>query len=508
MSVVVGISGASRNASLALCRDGRIVAVCEQERVTRTRRAGLRRGELPRETLGTVLKMAGCTEDEVESYAVAERAIELPPECRLQHVDHHYAHAATAFYGSPFTDATILVCDRHSVPELTVWRGDENGLTQEDFTWLGPGFATLFSQAAAAFGFAAEGDEHRLEALARVGERRCNSALPTIAYREDHLLVPRTWQACIASLLAREATSDAPRLSARCASLAEQVQRHLGGLLVQVAADMNRRLDGRNLCLAGGLFYNSYFTTLLAESGLYERTFVPANPGNAGVSIGAALVVAANGTPLPRDGALSPFLGPEFAPDEIKSTLDNCKLSYDYLRNGQLIERTTSALAKGQLVGWFHGRMEWGSRALGNRSILASPVAPYVLENLNMFLKQREPHRPYSVAVCAEDLPRYFRGPTASPFMEYEYDVVDRELLQPLLSQNATRLRVQTVDESAGVFYQLIRAFGDLTGVPMLVNTSFNGFNEPIVCNPRDAIRVFYGTGLDMVVLDGLVVQK
>jgi carbamoyltransferase len=173
-----------------------------------------------------------------------------------------------------------------------------------------------------------------------------------------------------------------------------------------------------------------------------------------------------------------------------------------------MVERTTAALAKGQLVGWFQGRMEWGARALGHRSILASPAAPYVLENLNRFLKQRAPHETYSVAICAEDLPRYFKGPAKSLFMEFEYEVLDRNLLQYLLPANTTRLRVQTVDESAGTFYDLIRAFGELTGVPMLVNTSFNGFNEPIVCSPRDAIRVFYGTGLDMAILGSLVLRK
>jgi carbamoyltransferase len=275
-----------------------------------------------------------------------------------------------------------------------------------------------------------------------------------------------------------------------------------------VVADIRQRFGGARLCLGGGLFYNSYFTTLLAESGVYGETFVPANPGNAGVAVGAALAVAAAEAPLQRRAPLSPFLGPEFSPQDIKAILDNCKLSYDYLRSGQIINRTTAALAKGQLVGWFQGRMEWGPRALGNRSILASPVAPYVLENLNMFLKQRAPHETYSVAICEEDLPRYFRGPATSSFMEYEYEVLDRDLLRSLLPANATRLRVQTVAESAGSFYELIRAFGDMTGVPMLVNTSFNGFNEPIVCSPRDAIRVFYGTGLDLAVLGSLVLQK
>ena len=503
MGVTLGISGASRNTALAVVSGGRIAAVCEHERVTRTRRAVLRGGRIPHETLSTVLRVAAATEGDILTIAAAERAIELRSGS-VRYVDHHLAHAATAFYTSPFANATILVCDRHGSPELTVWTADENGLRQEEFPWLGPAFATVYSEVAAAFGFASA-EEHRLEALAQVGERRCAASLPAISYREDHFGIPRHFYAAVAGLLGTNGSAAA--LPQR-ASLAEQIQRHLGGLLLQVVADISRRFDGQNLCLAGGLFYNSFFTTLVAESGLYERTFVPANPGNAGVSVGAACLVAAEQTPIVRSGAATPFLGPEFSPAEIKTTLDNCKLSYDYLRNGQLIDRTVSALAKGKLVGWFQGRMEWGARALGNRSILASPVSPYVLENLNVFLKKREPHRTYSVSICAEAVRRYFRGPAASPLMEYEFEVVDRDLLKPLLAMNATRLRVQTVEPSAGSFYDLLRAFGDATGVPMLVNTSFNGFNEPIVCSPRDAVRVFYGTGLDVAVLDCLVMEK
>jgi carbamoyltransferase len=504
MSIILGIAGASRNAALALCDAGRVVGVCEHARVTRTRRAALRQGQLPKETLQTMLRLCGCTEQDISAYAIAETSIQVPPERVVEYVDHHLAHAATAFYGSPFKDATIVVCDRGGSAELTVWRGDEAGIRREDFSWTGPGFASVYSQAAEAMGFG-HGDEHQLEALARVGARQCNEAIPAIAYRGDHLEVPAHFQASIAAVMGRNGSSAS---GAQRASLAEQIQRQIGELLLQLVSNISRRLGGARLCLGGGLFYNSYFTTLLAQSGLYAETFVPANPGNAGAAVGAALTIAAAERPLERREPLSPFLGPEYSPQEIKAILDNCKLSYDYLRNGQMIERTTAALAKGQMLGWFQGRMEWGARALGNRSILVSPVAPYVLENLNVFLKQREPHQTYSVAICAEDLPRYFRGPATSSFMEYEYEVLDRDLLRHLLPANATRLRVQTVDTSAGTFYELIRAFGDLTGVPMLVNTSFNGFNEPIVCNPRDAIRVFYGTGLDMALLGSLVLVK
>jgi carbamoyltransferase len=505
MSVVLGIAGASRNAAVALCDAGRVVGVCEHARITRTRRAALRPGQLPKETLQTILQLGGFTEGDISAYALGEAAIQLPPDRPVAYVEHHLAHAATAFYTSPFKDATIIVCDRGGSPELTVWRGSEEGIRREDFSWIGPAFASVYTQATEAMGFGRDGDEHRLEALARVGEHRCDAAVPAIVYHGDHLDVPSHFQAAIAGIIGRNGSTAS---GSQRASLADQIQRQVGSLLLAVVSDIRRRFECPRVCLGGGLFYNSYFTTLLAESGLYAETFVPANPGNAGAAVGAALSVAATEAPLQRREALSPFLGPEYTPQEVKAILDNCKLSYDYLRNGQVTERTAAALAKGRLVGWFQDRMEWGPRALGHRSILASPVAPYVLENLNMFLKQRKPHETYSVVLCAEDLPRYFRGPAKSSFMEYEYEVLDRDLLHNLLPANTTKLRVQTVDESAGVFYELIRAFGDVTGVPMLVNTSFNGFNEPIVCSPRDAIRVFYGTGLDMAILGGLVLRK
>jgi len=504
-SIVLGIAGAARNAAIALCDGGRVVAVCEHERVTRTRRAALPDGQLPSETLELVLRLAGRVRRDISAYAIAEEAVQLPSDLRVTRVDHHYAHAATSFYTSPFDEATVLICDRHSVPELTVWRGDDAGIRREQFPWFGPAFATVYSLAAEALGFAVDGDEHKFEGLARIARRNVEAALPLIAYREDQLEIPAQFRDCIARLVAPN--GHRPPVT-RAAQVANGVQESLAQLLLQVVGEIKNRIGGRNLCLGGGLFYNSYINTVLAESGLYEKTFVPINPGNAGLAVGAALALADQEAQPRCPGLLSPFLGPEYRTDEVKAILDNCKLSYDYVRDDHVIDRTTAALAKGQLVGWFQGRMEWGPRALGNRSILASPVAPYVLENLNVFLKQREPYRSYNVSVCAEDAPRYFRGPATSHFMEYEYEVIDPDIVRALLPLDATRLRVQTVPESAGQFYRLLRSFGDLTGVPILVNTSFNGFNEPIVCTPRDAVRVFHGTGLDMAVIGSFVLHK
>jgi carbamoyltransferase len=152
--------------------------------------------------------------------------------------------------------------------------------------------------------------------------------------------------------------------------------------------------------------------------------------------------------------------------------------------------------------------MEWGARALGNRSILASPLTPHVLENLNGFLKHRESHKSYSLSVCADDLDRYFAGPPESPFMQFEYSVNDTDRFAGVMPARHMRLRVQSVSNHQTRFWKLLKAFGSATGTPVLVNTSYNGFHEPIVCSPRDAVRVFYGTGLDAAVIGDFFLSK
>jgi carbamoyltransferase len=208
-----------------------------------------------------------------------------------------------------------------------------------------------------------------------------------------------------------------------------------------------------------------------------------------------------------RGTGVSPYLGPAFESEAIKKTLDGCKLSYSFVGEGEAIDRAVDALAQGQLVGWFQDRMEWGPRALGHRSILANPRSPYVLENLNGFLRKRERWRSFGVSVCQDNLEKFFCGPPTSPFMEYEYSLRD-DGLRPAIPSGATSIRVQTIPESLEPFWTLHKRMGQATGSSVLVNTSLNGFHEPIACTPRDAIRVFYGSGLDMLVLGRFILEK
>jgi carbamoyltransferase len=509
--LTIGLSGSRQNAAVSLSVDGQIVAFCEQERVTRVRRAGLLPGRLPAEAIDAVL---GCLEPgtggSIAEIVTAED-LALPPDlpAKVSRVGHHRAHAATAFYLSPFDAAAVLICDSQSSEATSVWTGAGGALSQEDWgAASASSFAAVYEAGAGLFGFGHE-RLHDFEALARLEARADAGALgPALRYENGALQTAPDWEAVVRVQLGVD-SGNSIRQQARVASA---FQSHMGALLLALAGDVRRRTSQRRLCLGGGLFYNTYFTTLIRQSGLFDDVFVAPNPGNAGLAIGAIL----DGAPPSRrqtSTRLSPFLGPEYLPDVIKATLDNCKLSYEYLGECELIEATVRALTKGALVGWFQGRMEWTHRALGHRSILASPVSPYVLDNLNVFLKHRPPYRAYGLSIPVDRAAEFFDGPPTSAFMEYEYRPRDPELFKHVMPAGVTSLRLQTLDEPAAGkqrdrFDTLHRAFGRATGVPALVNTSFNGLSEPMVCSPRDAIRVFFGTGLDVLVMDGFIVRK
>jgi carbamoyltransferase len=506
-SAVVGLSGARRNAAAALVVNGECRAFCELERVTRVRGAALRQGAIPSQAVAAVLAATGEPgPPAIGTYAVAEETIRLPDDVPVARIDHHESHAATAFRLSAFESAAVLVCDSHRGDALSAWTASPDALRRLDWPRSPWSFAHLYSECAELFGFGADG-EHQLEALARLDEGSDTEWLAgAVTWRDGGLRAAAGWKARVADALGSTGRADLRRR----ARVASAFQRHLGDVLLEAVRDVRAGTSAARLCLGGGLFYNTALATLVRQSGIFDDVHVPANPGNAGTAVGAALV--ADGRPL-RGAPVSPFLGPEYSVEQIKQTLDNCKLSYECLSDSAVVETVARALERGQLIGWFQGRMEWGHRALGNRSILANPSSAYVLDNLNVFLKQRPHHRAYGVSVPEADRARYFDGPPRSRSMEYEYAPADRDQFRHVMPDGTRSLRVQTVAETepsgpASRFARLHRVFGSLTGIPVLVNTSFNGFSEPMVCSPRDAIRVFFGTGLDVLALDRFVLHK
>ncbi len=494
--LVIGLSGAHRGGTAALVRDGRLLAVCDEERITRSRSPGLLATGLPRDTIAAAAHAAGLADPRGATIVVAEPAL-LALDAAWPVVDHHRAHAVTASAGAP-DGAIVLVCDR-AAPALSLWRATADGVSPIASGWRGPGFADVYADLARAMGFTPR-DEYKVEALARVGRPHApERAAALVSLGDDGLRVDPAFVERVAAWVAEAPAHErTPHLVAVAAAL----QDHLAALVVAWLVRVAGLAD--DVCLGGGLFHNTAFTTAVARALPSSRVRVPVDPGNAGVAAGAALLHAGP----PRPAAPSPFLGPNADRATTKATLDNCKLSYDYDHAGATLARVIDALGQGRLVGWFEGRMEWGRRALGHRTTLASPVAPYILENLNGFLKRRDPHVAYGLAVCEEDLDRYFEGPAGSAFMQFEYTVRDPELFRAALPAGARSVRVQTVGAEPTGLRRVLKAVGEAGRPPVVVNTSFNAYREPIVCTPRDATRAFYGTGLDLLVMEGFVLSK
>lgn len=507
--VVAGVSGVRRNAAVALAVNGEIRAFCEQERATRVRRAPLPSASLPVEALGVALATAGALgPDDISTIAAAEDVIDVAGAIPLAHVEHHRAHAAAAFHLSSFESAAVLVIDSQPSGGMSVWSGTPDRLARVDWPIEPYGLAALYRDAALIFGWPAD-SAHELEALARMSP--CHEATrfdSVFRWTDRRLVVSSDWPAAITGWL-----GEGPAGSLRHRShVAAAFQARIGAIVREVLRDVRRATGASAICLGGGLFYNTALNTLIRQSADFDDVFVPPNPGNAGTAIGAALDVAAAEGHRPVRG-VSPFLGPGYDAEAIKRTLDNCKLSYECLSDDDVIDLTAAALERGLLVGWFQGRMEWGHRALGNRSILANPLSPYALDNLNVYLKHRERHRSYGVSVPEERVRDFLSGPPSSRYMEYEYRPLEPERFRGVMPEGTETLRTQTIpdrpgDAAVGRCRRLHERFGMRTGVPVLINTSFNGFAEPMAMQPRDAIRMFFGTGLDLLVLDRFVVRK
>ncbi|MGD9904307.1 MAG: carbamoyltransferase C-terminal domain-containing protein [Vicinamibacterales bacterium] len=488
--------------AVALGTDQRLVAACPHERITRVRGRSARQS-WPDETLDLLLARHPAGRRDVHRYVAVDSPQGTPAPALpagSDAIDHHLAHACTAYLTSPFAAAAIVVCD-DAAPGLSVWVGEGAALRQIDWPASGLGFAEAYAWIAQAVGLTGPGAGQRLEALARLAPgHRADWADAALVATADGLTLGASAGAAVTDALGTSPRLGDPASAAAAAALQARLGDHFVDLLVAV----QRRTGQSRLCLGGTLFSHSPMTTRARTSGAFAEVFVPADPGDTGLAVGAVLH-AFDRPPVP----VSPLLGPSYGAEEIKAALDNCKLTYTWAPDERAVQAAVEALSAGRLVGWFDGPMEWGPRALGARSILANPFSPYVLENLNRFLKHREPWRGYALSGLTAAVAAHFDGPADADTMECDFHPRDRDRFRHVLPVADAAVRLHTVGAAAPPrFQRLLEAFGDAAGLPVLVNTSFNGFHEPIVCSPRDAVRVFYGSGLDLLVIGPFVLHK
>ena len=520
--MILGMGGLLGDAACAVLKNGELKAAAEETKLNR----GYRPGGMPRASIDACLQLAGGSREDVECVAVVrpfaggpESAFHLAlrdefPKAEIVVVEHHQAHAASAFFASPFEQATVLTLDHSGDFRCGArWHAEHNQIHIEKEWYYPDSLGRLYSAVTELLGFHAGADEHKVQWLSASGDERFIEVFREIlspsarldASFFDSSRHPRGgFSAKFYQRLGQTDGAEIP--SALAASVARGVQEAVQETVLALAG------SGENLCVAGGLFFNALLVECLERSGHWKNVFVQAAAGNTGTALGAVFHVWHQLRRHPRrstGGSL--LLGRNYNAAEIKQVLENCKLRFHYLRStAEVLSEAVRLLGERKILAWMQGRMEFGPRALGNRSILASPLDPYSSENLNIYIKHREPFRKFAASVPAELASQYFEvGPNARNLATVGRVLpAHQKTFEPAMLGRGL-IRVHTVAEAENpLFHQLLHAAGKAAGLPVLYNTSFNLFGDPLVSTPRDAVRSFYSSGIDALFVGNFMLEK
>lgn len=464
---------------------------------------------------------------------------------------HHHSHAASAFFASPFDRAALLVMDGVGEWATTsLGRGSGRELELFEEIRFPHSLGMLYSAFTYYLGFKVNDGEYKVMGLAPYGEPAYAETIRDnlIDLKEDgsYRLDMGFFNYCTGltmtngrfdRLFGGPPRKDGEPLSQRHMDLARSIQAVTEDAVMGLAGRLHRETGERNLCLAGGVALNCVANGRLLRQGPFENLWIQPASGDAGASLGVALAITYTmdkGVPRRptdgRDAMQGSYLGPAFGEEHIMASLEELGATYRRLDDDPLFTQVADALADDKVVGWFQGRMEFGPRALGNRSILGNPRSMRMQRMLNLKIKYRESFRPFAPAVMEEDAAEYFEIEVASPYMILVAAVRDEHLRElsddekklsgldqldamrsdlPAITHVDNSARVQTVHADTNPrFHRLLAAFKEKTGCAVLVNTSFNVRDEPIVCTPEEAYRCFMATEMDILVLGNLIVLK
>jgi carbamoyltransferase len=428
---------------------------------------------------------------------------------RWHYVPHHLAHAASAFHASPYQAAAVMTLDgRGERATTSYYVGNGQDLTEHGAVSMPHSLGLLYEQVTSYLGYLHSSDEYKVMALASFGK----PAYVDTLRKSVHLLGGGQYAVKPLDLIE---SFGPPRvrggpLEQRHYDLARSLQQVVEETTLDLASWLHESTGESSLCLAGGVALNCVLNARVRSRSPFKEVWVQPAAGDAGTALGAALWIDAQVGPMSgvrRSTMEHVFLGPAYEDQDIEALLRRAKLSYRKLQN--VPEETADLLERDLIVGWFQGAMEFGPRALGGRSILASPINPGMQDRLND-IKDREDFRPVAPVVLEEEADDWFADARVSPFMLFVFDVkAEKAMRIPAVRHVDGTARVQTINRTQHpLYYDLIKAFKRRTGVPVLVNTSFNVRGEPIVCTPRDAVSAFFASPLDALVIGPFLVTK
>jgi len=466
------------------------------------------------------------------------KALDVDPEVlRFQehHLEHHIAHIASAYYCSPWDRAAGFSYDGSGdfVSTMTA-RCEGNQIQVLDRVFLPDSLGSFYTMICEFIGFQQYGDEGKVMGLAPYGtEALCEQLEEVIGLKNGSFNLDLRFFKALGSNQGMQVLADgtvqlarhfSPRMvkafgdpreprteiTQREMDLAYAMQRRFEDVLFHLLNQLHQRVPCEHLAMAGGCALNSVANGKLFTRTPFRRTWIQPAAGDEGLAIGAALHTCHSILNQPRRFAMkNAYLGHEFSDARIESDLKKANLRYRKLERQPLLDTVAQQIASGNIVGWFQGRMEWGPRALGNRSILAHPGMPEMKDVLNSRIKQREWFRPFAPSILEERQPEYFEHDHPSPFMLHVYKIRPEKRTQLSAVNHVDDTgRLQSVSrEENPLYYELIQAFERKTGIPVVLNTSFNE-NEPIVCQPEEAIDCFQRTRMDVLAIGPYLSMK
>jgi|TARA_B110000027_G_scaffold134013_1_gene164412 carbamoyltransferase len=475
---------------------------------------------------------------------------------KIQFVEHHISHAASAFYPSPFEDAIILTAD--GVGEwatTTVAIGNKNNLEMQKEINYPHSLGLIYSAFTYYCGFKVNDGEYKLMGLAPYGDPKYfNLILDKLMdikedgsfrmnqYYFDYSTGLRMINKKFEKLFGMKSRDmNSTQIDQFYMDIAASIQKVLEFSLLKICHSIRDEYNLKNLCMAGGVALNCVANGKILEKKIFDNIWIQPAAGDAGGAIGSALYVWHNlvnqkndykekNQQVLVDDMNGSYLGPEFTKEEIKKSLDAMGAKYKFLEEETLIDTVSKKLSESKAIGWFQGKMEFGPRALGNRSILADPRSENMQKNLNLKIKYRESFRPFAPAILSEEVNNWFELETDSPYMLLVSKIKENKKIKlennqenlkgikkldikrsliPAITHVDYSARVQTVNKNDNpIFYKLIKKFQNITGVPILVNTSFNVRDEPIVNSIEDAYKCFLKTDLDYLVCGNFFLEK
>ena len=500
-------------------------------------RYALRMPRFALERLRVMKRFAGIQEDLAAAFQIDAAAI----RAQFHRIEHHTAHMASAYFVSPFERAAVLSADGlgdFASSMCALGKGPKmHALGEVTFPHSLGMYYTALTQY---LGFWKFGDEYKVMGLAAYGQpefldefRRIvrpsgplsfrlgleyfthQTQGPDMSWREADRtpVLGRIFSAHLEKRLGPARRAEEP-LTQRHYNLAATMQAALEEVLAAYWRGLAEKTGQKALCLAGGVAFNCVANGKIFDSTPFERVYVQPAAGDAGLCVGAAFAVNHQILGRPREFSMDhAYWGPQYSPAAMRATVGKVDASDGVdvaeLSEGELVQTTARHIAAGRIVGWFQGAAEWGPRALGNRSILADPRRAEMKDILNRRIKHREIFRPFAPSIPEEAVGEFFEKTHPSPFMTFAYAVrPEKRGVIPAPTHVDGTARLQTVSRTANpLYWKLLRAVGDVTGVPVVLNTSFND-NEPIVCRPEEALECFRRTHMDVLVLGNIVLER